>query len=441
MNEYQSWGRYPYVSEQRVRQIFWPDDARRALQKPGSFLPRGAGRSQGDVCLNEKGTLLDVQSLNRFVDWNSQEGRLVCEAGVTLADVLKLVLPDGWFLPVTPGTKYATVGGAIANDVHGKNHHRSGTFGCHVRRFGLLRSTGEEVTCSPEENKELYRATIGGLGLTGVILWAEIRLVKVVSQMIDEEVIKMKSIDDFFILAEESDKNFDYTVAWLDCQAQGKKLGRGLFIRGNHAVQPADLAEWRSWYKAKARWPLAGPPGLMNKWSVRAFNEVFYRKSIGKKVGHQVHFNKFFYPLDVVNNWNLVYGRSGFLQYQVVIPRDKCEAAIREILMEVSQSGRASFLSTLKYFGDIKSPGLMSFPRPGLVLAIDFIDASPETLALLDRLDKVAMKSGGAVNPSKDGRMPDRVFKSSFPRWAVFEKHIDPKISSSFWRRVTGVLK
>ncbi|HBE89907.1 MAG: FAD-linked oxidase [Candidatus Andersenbacteria bacterium RIFCSPHIGHO2_12_FULL_46_9] len=441
MNEYQSWGRYPKAFKQKVKQVYWPEEARNLLQHEGVFLPRGAGRSQGDVCLNDQGTLLDVQMLNRFVDWNVLAGTVTCEAGVTLADILKLALPDGWFLPVTPGTKHVTVGGAIANDVHGKNHHWAGTFGCHVPRLGLLRSTGEELICSQEENTELYQATIGGLGLTGVILWADIKLVKVVSPLIDEEVIKMNSIDDFFILAEESDKNFDYTVAWLDCQAQGKKLGRGLFLRGNHSVKPVDLSEWHSWYRAKAQWPLAGPPGLMNKWSVRAFNEVFYRKSMGDKVSRCVHFNKFFYPLDVVNNWNLVYGRSGFLQYQVVIARDRCEAAIKEILTKVAQSGRASFLSTLKYFGDIKSPGLMSFPRPGLVLAIDFINASAETLQLLDTLDEVVWKSGGAVNPSKDGRMSAQAFKSSFSNWELFEEYIDPKISSSFWRRVTGVLK
>ena len=438
MNSYQSWGNYPNADAQKINNIYWPDDVRQIFRGKATCLPRGAGRSQGDVCLNDHGTLMDIRAMNRFVEWNSSLGRVTCEAGVTLADILKLVLPYGWFLPVTPGTKYVTVGGAIANDVHGKNHHRAGTFGCHVGRFGLLRSTGEEIECSMQQNQELYQATIGGLGLTGVILWAEIQLVPVVSPLIDEEVIKMTNVDDFFGLADESDKTFDYTVAWLDCQAKGKKLGRGLFMRGNHARQPSDLTEWRSWYRAKGRWPIAGPPQLINKWSVRAFNEMFFRKSIGAKTFKQVHFNKFFYPLDVVDDWKLVYGKIGFLQYQVVIPRDKCEAVIKEVLTRVASSEQASFLSTLKYFGEVKSPGLLSFPRPGLVLAIDFMNVRLRTRQLLDELDELVMSHGGAVNPSKDSRMSPSMYQSSFPNWRLFEKHIDPKISSSFWRRVVG---
>lgn len=441
MDKYQSWGGYPRAAEQKVVQVFWPDEVRGVLKAPGSYLPRGAGCSQGDVCLNSGGTLVDVQKLNRFIDWQPETGVLTVEPGVTLADVLRLTLPYGWFLPVTPGTKQVTVGGAIANDVHGKNHHRAGTFGCHVQEIKLLRSSGEELTCSAAENRELWQATIGGLGLTGIIVRAKIQLRRVVSQMICEEVIKMKSINDFFELAEESDARFDYTVAWLDCQTRGRQLGRGLFIRGNHDTNSGRLDEWRSWYRAKGRWPIRGPRGVISQWTVRAFNEFYYQQVIGAKKIKKVHFNKFFYPLDVVSHWNLVYGNGGFLQYQVVIPRDKSETVIKEIMRRVAASGRASFLSTLKYFGDIKSPGWLSFPRPGLVLAIDFVDASEGTRNLLDELDMIVDKNGGAVNPSKDSRMSPAMFKASFPNWQALEQYRDPKIDSSFWRRVTGVLK
>lgn len=439
MHDYRSWGRFPGVGEQEIRELYWAEEAAKTFKGSKSLLPRGAGRSQGDVCLNGGGVLLDTRKLNRYISFDEKAGVIRCEAGVMLAEVLRIIVPRGWFLPVTPGTKYITLGGAVANDVHGKNHHRAGTFGCHVVKFEILKSSGERLMCSKHENEQLYNATIGGLGLTGLILWVELQLKRVKSVMIDEEVISMGSLSDFFELAEESDRSHDYTVAWLDCKAKGRSLGKGLFMRGNHSQEETSMSEYKSWIKPKVRWPIVGPPGMINKWSVGVFNWGFYQKNWQRKTVHRTHFNKFFYPLDGIDCWNRVYGNKGFLQYQFVVPRDGAVEAFRNILERIANSGEASFLSTMKYFGDIKSPGLLSFPRPGLVLAVDFINASKKTRNLLVGIDEIVEKSGGAVNPSKDGRMSARMFRAAFPEWKEFGMHIDPRFSSSFWRRVSGV--
>jgi len=417
--------------------VYWPRDIDSAWPEKDSILPRGAGRSQGDVCLNDGGMLLDTTKLDRFIAFNRQTGKVKCEAGVTLAQLLQLTLPSGWFLPVTPGTKYVTVGGAVANDVHGKNHHRAGTFGCHVNSLGLVRSSGEELECNELNNKDMFRATIGGMGLTGVITWVEIQMKPVVSQMVDEEVIKMESLEDFWQLADESDESHEYTVAWLDCCATGKNLGKGLFMRGNHTMSEGNLSDISSWYKPKLKWPLSSSLGFLNRHSVSVFNKVFYNKTLSSKKEHRVHFNKFFYPLDGVEQWNGVYGQKGFLQYQFVVPRSAADAVLRQVLRITAQSRKASFLSTMKYFGDIKSPGMMSFPRPGLELAIDFLGTDRSTRKLLDRLDQIVMNCGGAVNPSKDARMSAVMFRQSFPSMDEFKQYKDPQISSSFWRRVS----
>src|SRR5438067_1794914 len=234
---YQSWGRYPKAAHRSVTKIYWRDELVDALRRaePASLLPYGMGRSYGDCCLNSGRDLLDCTALNRILDYDWETGRICVEGGITLGDLLKVIVPRGWFLSVTPGTKFVSVGGAIANDVHGKNHHRAGTFGCYVTCFELLRSDGKRLLCSPEENTNLFQATIGGLGLTGVILWAEIRLQPIPSPLMEMERIRFASLREFMDIAAASEQDFEYTVAWVDCLASGKQLGRGLFTRGNHA--------------------------------------------------------------------------------------------------------------------------------------------------------------------------------------------------------------
>jgi FAD/FMN-containing dehydrogenase len=355
---------------------------------------------------------------------------------VLLSEILEFALQRGWFLPVTPGTQFVTVGGAIANDVHGKNHHRAGTFGYHVPRFELLRSDGTRLVCSPEENSEWYRATIGGLGLTGMITWAEIKLKSVSSSFIDQEVIRFGGLREFFALADESDESHEYTVAWVDCLAKGSALGRGLFFRGNHASSEEGRFEYGK--TGRIGVPLTPPFSLVNRLSLRVFNSLYYRKPLPRRSPKRVPVGPFFYPLDAIRRWNRIYGPRGFLQYQCVLPPDVSEAAMEGILGQIARSGTGSFLAVLKRFGDVPSPGLLSFPRPGITLALDFPHGGGSTLDLLDSLDEITETSGGAVNPSKDARMSAGSFQSFFPRWAELKPFMDPAFSSSFWRRVTS---
>ncbi len=433
---YQSWGRYPKV-DQEPRSVYWRDDPlpiEPSAEK--TFLPFGNGRSYGDVCLNEGGALLDCRHLGRFIGFDPETGVIRCEAGVLLSEILQLTVAKGWFLPVTPGTQFVTVGGAIANDVHGKNHHKAGTFGQHVRCFELLRSDGARMLCSPNENHEFYRATISGLGLTGVITWAEIQLHPVNNAYIDHEIIRYKNLDEFFTLARESDQAFEHTVAWIDCLAKGDQLGRGLFIRGNYAKAFEGKAHKPS--KFHLTFPVNPPFALINGVTLKLFNTLYYRKQWSDRVQGLVHYQPFFYPLDAINDWNRIYGSKGFFQYQCAVPTDHMEGAIREILARIGRAGVGSFLAVLKLFGDKPSPGLLSFPLPGATLALDFPNNGEKTLRLLDQLDEVTRSVGGRVNPSKDARMQPGDFQKGYPNWTKMSDYIDPQISSSFWRRVTA---
>ena len=399
------------------------------------MLPYGFGRSYGDSCLNQDGVLLDASHLNRFIAFDEAQGILRCEAGVSLAEILDIIVPRGWFIPVSPGTKFVSVGGAIANDVHGKNHHRAGTFGCHVTRFELLRSSGERLICSPQENTELFRATVGGLGLTGLILWAEFRLKPIVSPLIAMQRVQFASLEEFNALSAEADQRYEYTVSWVDILVGGTALCRGLFLGGNHEQAPSKLTA-RSGKKIPLAVPFDLPAFTLNPLTVKAFNELYYHAQFAKKVEKVAHYEPFFYPLDAIHHWNRLYGRRGFLQYQFVVPFDHGYDAMRDILARIRRSGEGSFLTVLKQFGHIQSPGMLSFPRPGLTLALDFAFGGQKTLRLLDDLDTIVRASGGAVYPAKDARMSGANFRAFFPRWQEFAQYIDPRFSSSFWRRV-----
>jgi FAD/FMN-containing dehydrogenase len=326
------------------------------------------------------------------------------------------------------------VGGAIANDIHGKNHHVAGTFGCHVTCFELLRSTGERVVCSPTENAELFRATIGGLGLTGVILWAELRLKRIPGPSIAMERIRFGQLDEFFELS-AADRDHEYTVAWVDCLARGERLGRGLYMRGDHAPGPNGSGPAAP-AASRLAVPFDMPAGLLNSATVAAFNAVYYRSQLRGRVERVVPYEPFFFPLDGVHHWNRMYGRPGFLQYQCVVPDETDRGPVRAILERISRAREASFLAVLKRFGAVPSPGLLSFPRPGTTLALDFRNRGARTLSLLDDLDAIVRDAGGAVYPAKDARMSGESFRRYFPAWEAFAAHVDPRFSSSFWRRV-----
>lgn len=434
MKRYESWGRYPKSEPAAVEPVYWRSEPLRLDRFDRPVLPYGLGRSYGDSCLNDGGVLLDTLGLNRFISFDTDRGILRCEAGVTVDEILEVIVPHGWFLPVTPGTKHVTVGGAIANDIHGKNHHVAGTFGCHVTKFELERSTGERIICSPTENAELFRATIGGLGLTGLILWAEFTLKSIDNAMIQMERIRFASLDEFFEISAESADTYEYIVAWIDCLAQGSELGRGVFIRGNHVEGDHGLMTNGDSF---LRVPFEFPSFALNPLTMKAFNSAYYRSQLRKHVRKIVHYEPFFYPLDAVGDWNKIYGRRGFFQYQCVVPTGADGAAIREIIRRIVESGQASFLDVLKEFGDVPSPGMLSFPRPGVTLALDFPNEGEKTLALFDELDALVREGGGVVYPAKDARMSAENFQAFYPEWKAFSRYVDPNFSSSFWRRVT----
>ncbi len=423
-----SWGRYPRA-EQQIVPMHWRDDALPITT--GTLLPYGNGRSYGDSCLNDGGILLHTRGLDRFIDFDPASGVLRCEAGVLFSEILDFAVPRGWFLPVLPGTRFVTVGGAIANDVHGKNHHRAGTFGEHVRRFELLRSDGSRRQCSREENVDMFTATIGGLGLTGVITWAEVMLKRIPGPWMATQTRRFRNLKEFFALSAESERDFEYNVAWIDCAASGNAFGRGLFIRANHASTPPHRREPGV---RRVGIPFTPPLSLINRASLRLFNAVYFHRP---RSSHALtHYAPYFFPLDAIENWNRIYGPRGFLQYQCVVPPASAESTVTELLQRISASGNGSFLAVLKVFTDRPPAGILSFPRAGATLALDFPNRGVATLDLLERLDDIVVAAGGAIYPAKDARLKGERFRHYFPRWEAMVPHIDPRFSSGFWRRV-----
>jgi FAD/FMN-containing dehydrogenase len=430
---FESWGRYPTYGA-KLLPLHWQSDfpALTADLHNGA-LPVGMGRSYGDVCLLKDGNLLVTTAMNRLINFDAETGLLTAEAGVTLAQILDFAVPRGFFLPVTPGTKYVTLGGAIANDIHGKNHHSAGTFGRHVAQFELVRSDGSRMICSPTENPEFYSATIGGLGLTGVITWATLRLKPVVSRKIDYEGIQFHGIDEFLDLTNQA-HDIEYTVSWVDVTSTGRNFARGVFMQGDHSTKKDDL---KPSPKPKLVFPFEAPGFALNALSVSLFNTAFFHKQIHKRVVALQDYEPFFYPLDKVLRWNRMYGKRGLLQFQYVIPWEHAKEGTIAILHEVAKSGLASFLAVLKAFGDVPSPGMMSFPKPGITLALDFPIKPDKSFPLFQRLADMTLEFGGRLYPAKDAAMTAPQFQAFYPQWQHFAQYRDPLLTSSFWERVT----
>lgn len=433
---YESWGRVPVAPPAAVRRLGWsheaPRDLARAVADGRSVLAYGRGRSYGDVCLNGGETILDASGLDRVAAFDAGAGVLRAEAGLSLADVLALVVPHGWFLPVTPGTQFVTLGGAVANDVHGKNHHAAGTIGRFVTRLGLVRSTGETLELAPGD--PLFAATVAGLGLTGLITWVELRLARIASDRIDQTTTRFRSLGDFFALNEAANRRSPYVVSWLDTL---RPEGRGLLMEGDFAAA-GTLPPPGSAPSPRLSVPFDAPEWALSPLSVRAFNAVYYRKQRRVQSQSRVHYHPFFYPLDVVGRWNRGYGRRGFFQYQFVVPFGEAGEAVGGILARLAASGGGSFLAVLKTFGSLPSPGMLSFPRAGVTLALDLANRGAETVRLLRACDEAVREAGGAVYPAKDACMTPESFRAFFPQWEAFAAHVDPAFSSTFWRRVTA---
>lgn len=424
-----SWNRLPSANPTRIIEI---GDRFAALPDVGSetrCIAYGSGRSYGDVCLNDGGAVLRTRRLDHFIAFDRTTGRLRCEAGVQLAAILDLVVPLGWFLPVTPGTRFATVGGAVANDVHGKNHHVLGSFGHHVMALELVRSNGERIVCGPDREPEWFAATVGGLGLTGLIAWVELALIPISNPFMIMEARRFRSLDEFWPINAEAERDWPYTVSWIDCTS---KRGQGILFAGRHAPPQSGLPAWRERRKTM---PIDPPISLINGLSLRAFNLLYYHRALprGPKLQHYV---PYFYPLDAIQNWNRLYGARGFYQYQCVLPRAAAAGGVGEMVAEIAKSGLGSFLAVLKTFGERPSLGMLSFPRAGATLALDFANQGATTEKLFERLDTIVREAGGALYPGKDARMPAAMFRDGFPAYEAFAAYVDPRFSSGFWRRV-----
>lgn len=404
----------------------------------GLFLPVGNGRSYGDSCQNSGGAVIDMREFRRFISFDPATGIVEAEAGVMLSAIIKAYAPRGFFPPVVPGTRWVTLGGAIANDIHGKNHHRRGSFGCHVERLTLLTSDGEVVECSPTRNPKMFAATIGGMGLTGIILRAAIRLMPAGAVDVEERATGFDSLERYFELAEKADAENEYAVAWIDQLATGAQRGRGVLLTANHRAGEAPKKADKT---AMVRVPFQPPFTVLSGQGIRAFNAAYRWSQLRKPGPRRTEWNKYFFPLDAVGDWNRLYGPRGLYQHQSVVPVDGAAKTVAKLIETSQQFGEASFLTVLKRFGEKRSPAMLSFARPGYTLTLDFPNRGASTLKLLEALDRITVEAGGAVNPYKDARMSPAVFAASFPNWEELEFVRDPAMMSDFWARTAGRLQ
>ena len=438
------WGRYP-VLDCRMERLRRVEDLHALFDRgETTLIARGNGRAYGDAALNPDLTL-SMLAMDRLQAFDAASGLLTCEAGVLLADILATFVPRGWFPPVVPGTRFVTVGGMIAADVHGKNHHRDGTFGAHVESLTLATAGGEVRECSRTENADLFRATLGGMGLTGVILSASFRLRPIETAWLMEETLATRDLDETMASFEES-RDWASSVAWIDCFASRSRLGRALISRAApmaRASLPAGLASDPLRPAPARRWsvPADAPSVLLNRLSLDLFNRLYYRRGRARSGVRAVHFDPLFFPLDRIEAWNRLYGRRGFVQYQCVLPRAESDAGIRALLERVAAAGLGSFLAVLKLFGPA-GDGLMSFPMEGYTLALDF-PMRPRTLALLDALDAITHAHGGRVYLAKDARCTAERVRQGYPRNGAFEAvraeaaGTGPKFASALSRRLS----
>jgi len=407
-----------------------------------TLIPRGLGRSYGDAALNENHSVLLETQFDRLLAFDPATGVLECEGGVSFEDLLQFLLPRGYFLPVTPGTKFVTVGGAIAADVHGKNHHRDGSIANFVEQFDLLIADGTVLTCSRTENTDAFWATLGGMGLTGVILSARMKMRKVTSAYLSVDYQKAPNLDAALELFARNDKDYEYSVAWIDCLARHGAMGRSVLMRANHAkMEEMSETQHHNLFAPPRKKKRAVPfylPGLaVSPMSVRLFNHFYYKQPPGWRLAD---YDSFFYPLDAISNWNRGYGRRGFFQYQAVFPLETARACLMELLEKLSSARSASFLAVLKTMGPA-SGGMLSFPMPGQTLALDIPNRGTQTVDLLRQLDAIVLRHGGRVYLAKDACMTAESFRAMYPRAGEFEKvkaSLDPqnRFSSSLSRRL-----
>lgn len=428
MKKITSWGRLSH-HEHDVISLTDRELVAQQVQQNHPGIAHGMGRSYGDVALNPHGRLWDTTGLNHFIHFDPSTGHLTCESGILLRDIQQVFIPRGWILPVTPGTQFVTVGGAIANDVHGKNHHGMGSFGDHVKQIRLIRTDGSQILCGPDLLPAWFAATIGGLGLTGVMTEVTLQLQPTPGPWLDTETVPYANLTEFFHLADSSESAWQHTVSWIDCLSN---QGRGLFMRGN----PCDIGPNPEPCSLARTMPFVPPLSLVNKWTLKPFNSTYFHSKKWRTSRNIAHYQRFFYPLDNLLEWNRMYGPKGFYQYQSVVPRDCGLDAVQAMLSEIKKSGEGSFLAVLKTFGNRASPGMLSFPQPGVTLALDFPARGARTLQLLDRLDAIVREARGRIYMAKDASMPRDLFEVGYPRLTEFLSYRDPGISSALSRRL-----
>jgi decaprenylphospho-beta-D-ribofuranose 2-oxidase len=410
-----NWNNYPVVEADEIS--FDYDRELSAKLNGSTTIPHGNGRCYGDASLST--SVINTLRFDKILSFDTEQGIITCQSGILLSELLHVIVPKGWFLPVTPGTKFITVGGAVASDVHGKNHHVDGSFSRHVLSMSILTGIGS-FTCSKEEKSDLFWATCGGMGLTGVILNVTFRLKKIETSFIRQKQIKAYNLDEAMVLfAEYSD--YTYSVAWIDCLKTGSQFGRSILILGEHATNEEVRQSAKLITKEKSLFtvPFNFPGFVLNEWSVKAFNALYYSKNRHKVIENTTHYDGFFYPLDSILNWNRIYGSRGFVQYQFVLPLKASKEGLKAILHRINQKKMGSFLAVLKLFGE--QTDLISFPMEGYTLALDF-PVRPGLFEFLNELDELVVEYGGRIYLSKDARMTKEIFWRSYQNAAAFKQ-------------------
>lgn len=433
------WGRVPRAAARLIRPERWRD-----LTPPeGQLLARGLGRSYGDAALLSGGTTILTERLDRCLEFDPDTGRLTAEAGLSLNTLLDVFVPKGWFVPVTPGTRFCTLGGCFAADVHGKNHHRDGSFAQWVTQITLILPSGETRVCQPEgENQDLFWATAGGMGLTGIIRDLTLQLRPIETAYISVKHRKARNLDEALSLLADDALDDAYSVAWIDCLARGDRLGRSILMTGHHATRgeiPLRISDPLNPKPPKAKKIKRDlPAALLNPFTIRLFNAAYYAYQ-GRKTEFVADYRTFFHPLDAIQNWNRMYGAPGFYQYQFVVPAETARECLKDVLSELSKAGAASFLAVLKRMGP-SSPGWLSFPAPGFTLALD-VPNRPGIADLLRRLDERVLAAGGRIYLAKDALLTPASVRAMYPRLPEFlalKAELDPdnRLTSDLARRL-----
>lgn len=435
------WGRYPTAESVLVR----PEQIKQACPpEEGSLICRGQGRSYGDAAISSEGQVMLTERLNRFLAFDSATGVLTAEAGTTLAEVLETFVPRGWFLPVTPGTQQVSLGGAVAADVHGKNHHHEGSFGAHVTELELVLADGRRQRCSPDQETALFWATIGGMGLTGIITEVSFRLIPIETAAIVARHYQAPDLETTYEWLADAAHDDQYTVAWIDCASRGPQLGRGVVMGGHHARRDELSGEWEEPLRPRPQRqrdiPFDLPSLALNRFTVAAFNERYYRRQGSRQGPFITDYSTFFYPLDALTHWNRLYGRRGFLQYQVALPEPHALKGLRRLLEHLTESRQIAFLAVLKRLGP-GNLGPLSFPLAGYTLALDLPMRGQKVLDLLQQLDEITIDSGGRVYLAKDACLSPESLRAMYPRlkeWQQVKQAVDPqgRFQSNLSRRL-----